>query len=468
MHRSTIKLGAAGFALLIAVAGCSSDRAEDPAGAAPSASASAGAATKFGTMDSPCGNGDAKGSTDQGVTDSAISIGYGDDRGFAGSPGLNKDVGDGVTAMIKWCNDQGGINGRQIKGTNYDAAITKVNTVMQQACKSDFMLVGEGFAGDDGAEQTRIGCTLPAVPAFAVGANFANAPMMYQALPNPVDLNPAAIYNQLAALKPETRGAFSVMNSNNPAAATNVTKSLPLIKDAGFNVIDCGVTVNMQGEANYAPFAQKFKDCGAKMVWVATSPDVPVFNFLTAMKQAGVQTDYMMVANGYTTEFAKWNGANGGIADNLHAPSAFQPLENASAVPAVQDYLDIMKAGSADPSLLSMQATSSFLLWANAAKECGSDLTRQCVINKLATVHEWTAGGLNAPTDPGANIPTKCGVLLKLDGASWKQVVPAKLGEFECKDTYLGKVPEAAWGTKLNAERIATTFLTPDVIKPQG
>jgi len=100
----------------------------------------------FGTLPSPCGPGSATGATDQGVTNTAIHIAYGDDRGFAAQPGLDKEMGDAVKAMIKWCNDQGGILGRQVVGDYYDAAITQVNSVMQQACKTDFMLVGEGFA----------------------------------------------------------------------------------------------------------------------------------------------------------------------------------------------------------------------------------------------------------------------------------------------------------------------------------
>ncbi len=87
-------------------------------------SSSTGTATKFGTLDSPCGPGSATGATDRGVTDSASTIGYGDDRGFAQSPGLNKEMGDSVKAFIKWCNDQGGINGRKIIGDFYDAKIT--------------------------------------------------------------------------------------------------------------------------------------------------------------------------------------------------------------------------------------------------------------------------------------------------------------------------------------------------------
>jgi hypothetical protein len=102
--------------------------------------------------------------TDQGVTSTAIHVAYGDDRGFPGQPGLNKEMGDAVRGMIKWCNDQGGILGRQVVGDFYDAAVTEVNSVMQQACKSDFMLVGEGWALDNWPREPGSAATLSPCP----------------------------------------------------------------------------------------------------------------------------------------------------------------------------------------------------------------------------------------------------------------------------------------------------------------
>src|SRR5581483_3268797 len=111
---------------------------------------------------------------------------------------------------------------------------------------------------------------------------------------------------------------------------------------------------------------------------------------------------------------------------------------------------------------------SSFLLWATAAKSCGSTLTRQCMINALAKVHTWTGGGINAPTDPGANLPASCGILVKLVGSTYSQFYPQTAGQFDCKDKYRFKVSQSAWGPTLGADRIATKSLRPNVITPQA
>ncbi len=471
-HRFAAVAIAAALALLAAA--CSSSRgtasssttAGSGSSGTSSGTSSSASSTNFGTLASPCGPGNAKGATGQGVTDTSIRIGYGDDRGFAASPGLDVEMGDAVTAMIKWCNDQGGILGRKIVGDNYDAAITQVNTVMQQACKSDFMLVGEGFALDEAAESTRLGCNLAAVPGFTVGPDVANSPEMYQAVPNPVDYLPASPFYQAAKLFPDAVKSYDFLHTT-LASATEVTyvKDKTAAAAAGWNNANCGVTINYNGEPDYKPFAQKFQSCGVKMIYSNLGPGPVLFGMLQANNQLGVKPIYIMETNDYTTTMSQWNTS--GIGNDIYVRDAFVPLEEADMVPAVKQYISLVQATGGKVSQLGQQAASSFLLWATEAKACGSNLTRQCMINDLSKVHSWTGGGLHAQSNPGSNQPPSCGMLLKLTGTAWSQYYPKTMGQFDCSDQYLFKVPQSAWGTTLGADRIATKFLSPNVIKPQ-
>jgi ABC-type branched-subunit amino acid transport system substrate-binding protein len=422
--------------------------------------------TKFGTIDSPCGKGNAKGATDRGVTDTNIQIGYGDDRGFAQSPGLNKEMGDGVKAFIKWCNDQGGINGRQITGDFYDAKISLANNVMTTACTKDFMMVGEGFAADGSAEATRVKCNMVAVPGFSVLADFANGPMMYQAVPNPVDFTPASSYYQVVKLFPAEAKKFAFVDTTLEATHVSILKDKGAMQQAGIQFAGCDITINYFGESDYKPFIRKLQDCGAKMIFTNVVPGPVLFNFITAMHQLNYNPIFLMEAASYTTPFAQWNTA--GYANNTYVREAFLPLEAADVVPAIKQYLDIVKGDGGGVSQLGEQAVSSFLLWATAAKSCGSNLTRQCIVNYLANVHDWTGGGLHAAGDVGKNMPPQCGVLLKLTNTTWSQFYPKKAGALDCDPKYIATVPQNLWGTKLNADRIATTFLTPNVISPKS
>ncbi len=92
-------LGIAALTLVLTAGACGSDRDSEDAGSTGDTGdngSSQSSATAFGDLESPCGEGDASGATDQGVTDDSITIGYGDDRGFAAAPGLNQELGDGV------------------------------------------------------------------------------------------------------------------------------------------------------------------------------------------------------------------------------------------------------------------------------------------------------------------------------------------------------------------------------------
>jgi hypothetical protein len=423
--------------------------------------------TKFGTLPSPCGKGHATGSTDKGVSNTSINLAYGDDRGFSGLPGLDQEMGDAVKAMIAWCNSQGGINGRKIVGDYYDAAVTNVGSAMTQACKKDFMLVGEGFALDGVAEGTRLGCNLAAVPGFTVAPVVANAYEMYQATPNPADYSPVSSAYQIQKLfgKAKTQKAGEY-NSTLSTQAQSMAKAVQAYTKAGWKFPNCSVTINYNGEANYTPFVQKLQSCGAQIIYNDSTPGPTLYGALQAQNQIGYNPIWVEDSGAYTAAFAAWN--TGGLGNNVYARLSYEPLEAAKVVPAVAQYLAIVKKYGGITSQLGEQSTSSFLLWATEAKACGSKLTRQCMINQLSKVTSWTGGGLNASGNPSKNLPPSCGLLMRLDNTKWVQAYPKKLGTFDCSPKYVVANTGSVIGTTLNAQRYATQYATSSVIKPQG
>ena len=408
----------------------------------------------FGDLASPCGAGTPSGPISQGVTADSVTIGYGDDAGYAGSPGLNKEIGDAVKAMIAWCNAQGGINGRKVVGNYYDAAIMNVNNVMTEACSQVFMLVGQGWSLDSAQEQTRLGCGLPAVPTYSVSPAFANGKLMYQPLPNPVDKSPIEAAYAMAEKFPTQVKKTAIMTANYAATKDTTDKVQLTFPAAGWNFLDCEQVYNIGGEPDWKPFVQRLKDCGAEVVYFCGSPAPNFQNVLDAAKQLNYNPIWMTDPNFYDSSFAKWNTS--GNADNVYVAQSFVPFEQASSNPATQQYLDLLAKSNGKVGLLGAQATTAFLLWATAAKECGATLTRDCVVGKMAAIHKWTGGGLHAEADPGANLPRACGMVMKMTGTKYEQFYPAKAGEFDCSPKYVatvkGPLVDAA---NLDANRIA-------------
>ena len=405
-------------------------------------------------MKSPCGPGDAKGATDQGVTDTQITIGYGDDAGYSAAPGLNKEMSDAVKAMMKWCNDQGGINGRTIVGNYHDAAILNVANAMTDACATDFMLVGQGFSLDSSQEQIRVGCGLASVPTYSVSPQFANAPLMVQPTPNPADYYDAANAFMFAEKYPTQVKKAAKFYANYAATVDSTEKASEAYEAAGWEWLDCDQVYNIGGEANWTPFVQRLKDCGAEIVYFSGSPAPNFENVLDAAKQLGYNPMWMQEANFYDTAFVNWNTT--GNADNVFVRTVYYPFEQANEVPAVKQYMEIIKANGGSTSLLGMQATAAFLLWAQGAQECGSNLTRTCVIDTLKKVTSFDAGGLQSPANPGANMPGDCAMVLQMKGTTYVQVLPTTIGTQTCDPKYLikltGPVVDRA---KLDGNRIS-------------
>src|SRR5829696_6569413 len=118
------------IALLAAACGRSDDDqetggAEESADRASEDSGGGTGAGTFGDLRDVCSDGDASGSTAQGVTDDDIAVATFSDPGFAGRPGLNQELFDAAEVFSKWCNEAGGINGREITVHERDAKLTE-------------------------------------------------------------------------------------------------------------------------------------------------------------------------------------------------------------------------------------------------------------------------------------------------------------------------------------------------------
>jgi ABC-type branched-subunit amino acid transport system substrate-binding protein len=463
-HRALTAL----VALCLVAAACGGDHGNaTPVTTAGGGSSSTTAPPKgetFGTLPSPCGDGDAKGATAGGVTDTSITIGYGDDAGYSAAPGLDKEMSDAVKAMIDWCNEQGGINGREVKGNYYDAKVLEVTQAMTQACNDKvFMMVGQGYVLDSGHETIRIGCKLATIPGFAVSTAFAHGSGMVQPIPSPGDQVPISGAYMLADLFPDAVKKSAFVFAEFPATRETRDKYEASFPEAGWSFEDCDQVYNIAGESDWKPFASNLKACGIEaVVWVG-SPNPNLQNFLAASKQVGFAPKaWMTDTNQYDAGFAEWNGQNGGAGDDVYVRMAAVPFELADQVPAVQDYLDVMDGSGGRKALLGVQSTSAFLLWATAVKACGSEVTASCVLEKAAAQNGWTAGGLHSEANPGANDAATCGLLLKLNGSEWEKVAPKGDEVFDCNPKYLvkGITTTALTGAKLNADRVATQYGT--------
>lgn len=473
-HRQGYRLVAVPLVLAMLVTACGKSRdAAAPAGSSPDSSSSqpatdgsspAADVPMFGDAPWPCSKGDGANTdsgNEPGVTKDAISIAGGDDAGYVGSPGLSHELTDAMRALVKKCNELGGINGRQITFNYFDAGIFNVVAAMQGVCdQKDFFLVGEGWAFDSNQEEVRLKCAIPAVPTYSVSGAFAHGKDVFVGVPNPSDEMSAGFFAQIATLFPDAVKHVATLVGNFSATQESGDKVLAVAPQYGWSFADAKLEYNAAGEADWTPFIKQIKDSGATMLyWSGTC--LPHLQLVAqAAKANGLNIPIVTDANHYAAECA---GANtDGSLDNVYVRLSGIPLEEASTNKATQDYLDLMKTYGGDIALLGTQTSSSFLLWATASQQCGAELTRACVLANLAKVTKWTGHGIHAEDNPAQNHPSSCNIVLKIEGTGYKRVVPAEVGTYECKPEWIAKVAgtRALAAALLDGNRISQAFAT--------
>ena len=237
---------------------------------------------------------------------------------------------------------------------------------------------------------------------------------------------------------PDRATKVASIAANYSASLDTLAKQKATWPAVGVEFLPCDQQYNLAGEADWKPFVQRLKDCGAEAVTFIGTANPSLENLLEAANQLDYHPDWLQEGNFYDAPFAAWN--TNGWADNVYVRYNNVPFENAADSPATTAYMNIVKADGGDISGLGVNAASAFLLWATAADSCGNDLTRQCVLDQLGTVDAWDAGGLSGPADVAANLPSECAVVLKLDGTSFVQVAPTTGGELDCDPQNVQKV----------------------------
>jgi hypothetical protein len=448
MHHRPRRRVAAGLLALLALAGSACSRSDDEteAGATTTAGGEATGTTgaaetnrldagAFGDLEGVCQDGDASGATDVGVTDDSIQVGSFTDKGFTARPGLNEEMYDAAVAFAAWCNEHGGINGRELVIADRDAALTDYNARIIESCAEDFAMVGGGAVLDDADNGGRVACGLPNIPGYVVSRAAREADLTVQPVPNPPGRLNAGIYQRVAAQFPEFIDSYGVITSSFGSVLAVRDDAVAAVEGLGYQVV-YSEEYNSAGESNWRPFVEAMRDAGVEVFELVGEPTF-FAQILEAMEAVGFRPPVMVLnANFYDATFAE---TAGDIAQNVYIRAQFTPFELADQNPATADYLELIDRYNAGgkTALLGMQALSAYLLFAQAASACGSELTRACVLEQAGSVTEWTGGGLHAPQDPSTSTPSQCVAILTVsaDGFALDEALTAPTeGIFNCED----------------------------------
>jgi ABC-type branched-subunit amino acid transport system substrate-binding protein len=422
----------------LATAGCSRSGGSRKGGGSSSSTGAASVATgDFGSLKGVCGAGSAKGATAQGVTDTTIRVGTMADPGTTVLPGLDQELFDSADAFVGWCNDAGGILGRKLQLDKWDSKLTEVPPRMIQACDADFTLVGNGEALDQGGVAQRVKCQLPEFSGYNVSPQAAAAPMSIEAIPNP---NNASLTNgAMRALKvadPEAVKHFGLMNLQFESIKQQGAKDRAAAENTGYSTVYYDELPSVVD--NWRPYAQNIQTKGVQVLTMESAPEF-IAALYKQMQQLGYTPKYAIAqANLYNPNFI----ANAGTAlqgTTVLINASIVPFELADSYPATKQYIGLLNkyVNGVKPKELGIHGFSSWLLWAQSVKACGSNLTRECVLAEAAKVTTWDGAGLHAPFHPGnSSAPAgQCFVLIQATPNGFvvdKKITKPNNGVFNC------------------------------------
>jgi hypothetical protein len=434
-------------AVLVA-SGCGRSGKSSNATATTASTAAGGTATTaaasgvgdFGTLKAVCGPGDAKGATDPGVTDTTISMATMADPGFTGAPGLDQEMFDAADAFVGWCNAAGGILGRKIVLHKRDAALTNVAAKMIESCNApDFMLAGNGEALDATGVQQRLSCKLPEIAGYDVSAAAGVAPLSIDPLPVPNNMSSlGGPWRALAKYDPSVMPKYGLISSNQQSVKDSGDRDRAAAEAVGFTTVsyqEAPPTID-----NYRPYVENLHSAGVQVLGIQANPSNDA-GYFKAMADIGYFPKYVLLnSNNYDPNLISLSGSTlSSFTGGVYVNSYIVPFELADQFPATKKYIDLLNqyAGGAKPKSLGISSMSAWLLWAQSAKSCGSNLTRDCVMAAAAAVKNWTAGGLHSPQNPGnATVPgSQCFLLLKATPSGFvvdKDITKPNNGIFNC------------------------------------
>jgi ABC-type branched-subunit amino acid transport system substrate-binding protein len=371
-----------------------------------------------------------------GVTASTITIGQ--ITTISGPvPGLFQGANDGLDAWVDWINDNGGIDGRQVKVDHVDDAFncTTYTNAMKHFATSVFAVVGNLTLEDTcGKSVLAANPNLVDIQALSLDPTLYSVPNAYSGAPQP----PGGITTGLQYMKQKFPTAVTKAGELvGQAAAANGKEELLTAESVGYHYIYVQDIPDLT--TNFTSYILKMKSQGVQFVDMTSLAVTSAANFLQQAAQQNYHPKVLYSASAYDAQLFKLLG-KASLANNVvwsALPDALYLGQDRASNPAVNTFLNYLPKARANATsdLFAVEAWSAADLMLTAMQKAGSSITPQTVLSTLPSITSYNAGGLVGQNDPGQKQGTHCVVIANVQNGQWVRVDPTGTG-FDCSGTY--------------------------------
>jgi ABC-type branched-subunit amino acid transport system substrate-binding protein len=370
----------------------------------------------------PCGPGNAQGASETGVTNDTVTIAT-----IADVSGVRPDLFLGnwqaMDAFVAFCNSLGGVNGRRLVLRKLDSALFGHRAQTLAACDSVLALVGSGAALDASGAQAGVDCGIPDIPAFTAETPHSMAPNVVQPLPNPSGTYAAGPARYLAQRFPGALAQSAMFYGSVGVTAVQARRQIQAYEQFGFRFTERIPFDIVSPDFESVIGGLGTRHLGYMSMWSEVGDFAKV---LQAMRARGVKPAVFEAGQqAYDPRFLQ----NGGDAiEGAFITATTVPFAEAPTSPELQRYLHWLEVAhpGAQPTALGVQGWSAGLLFAEALRTLGSDVTRAGLLAALHRVHGWDGNGIHIPTDPGANRQLACFMFLQVRNGAFARAFPAR------------------------------------------
>jgi ABC-type branched-subunit amino acid transport system substrate-binding protein len=357
-----------------------------------------------------------------GVTDDAIAIGVGTDRGGVATLGSARGVLEMVEALADLCNAQGGLLGRDVRVKEYDAAAVEAGDRVTEACTEVSALVGSVFLQVIESSFTAISCGLPI---YSTGADL-------------VPTSPLVLHGMLAALfsDPANAATIVLVGPNTAAATADRAGRRAAIEAAdGFLSVVGEIAYPIDDLPDWDRIVDDARATGAGQVNMVGGCEQAVLPFTAAAEAAGWQPMIVATAAAYDDTCLTVENPS-----RLLVELPFLPFEDGDAAPAAAAHAALLDRTAAPQTGNGILAASAFWRWATAVETCLPDSDRECFARFSGSQDGWTAGGLHLAIALDGTTEG-CAVVLGVEAGAFVRRLPAEVGTFDCNPQWSAVVP---------------------------
>ncbi|MGW1785541.1 ABC transporter substrate-binding protein [Streptomyces sp. NPDC002143] len=383
-----------------------------------------------GTVKYPEPAGGNGGATARGVTAKEIKIGM--VYPHSGPlPGIGDGAMRGAKAYVNYINSLGGVYGRKLALTALDDGldVSKDAAACTQLASSNFAIVGSVSSANTGCAPVVKSTGIPWVGAFnaAIGQLY-NLPNAFDA----TSLPPGKVAPVFAALKKQFPKVKKVGLLQPSFAAAYVPIVKAAYEKAGFEV--AYVQTFDPTTPNLTPYVLAMRSKGVEAVDTSADPST-LARITQAMAAQSFRPTFVNDSLAYDPTTAKTVGAAGkGVTAGINA-APFLDIDDVAAfkpggpVFLAQNEKDFP---GKKVDLFTLYGWANTALFVEGIVKAGPALTSQKAQTALASIHDFSAGGLLGKSDPGAKLGSDCLILVGFDGSKWSRLTPTAKGTYQC------------------------------------